>query len=506
MVCTVCGDPVQGAETSCRTCGAPLSASVTLPAGATLNLGQYEVLKVLGQGGFGVTYQARDKRLGHQVAIKELFISGSSRRENTVFAPSTLGTQGFAETKMRFLEEARVLASFNHPGIVRVLNFFEDHGTAYLVMELLDGETLGALLASRGPQEAAAVGRVAASLAETLAEVHRAGLLHRDIKPDNIVLEKSGRVVLIDFGSVRAFAPGKTVSHTRLVTPGYAPLEQYGTAAKFGAYTDIYALGATLHHALTGVMPPPATDRALGTPLPPLPASTPPVLRRVVEAAMAVKVTDRPQSAAELLVLLRGGAPQPAPKPAPTPKPQPKPVPKPPAPPADPLADYLRARHLTEQQLRDLLYDGDLSPGTLPNPVRQALVGRRWLDSAGEVPGPLRRWETPTPKAAPAPVHRPALAALRWTGVVLGILGGVAAALVGEGGPSIALLGGVLGALGGYLLSNLVWWTLPALPAVAGVFAYLYGEDAALPPVYLVGLPLLAALISFGVLRAVRRL
>ena len=331
MVCTVCGDPVQGAEASCRTCGSPLSASVTLPAGATLNLGQYAVLKVLGQGGFGVTYQARDKRLGHQVAIKELFISGSSRREQTVFAPSTLGTQGFAETRARFLEEARVLASFNHPGIVRVLNFFEDNGTAYLVMELLEGETLGALLASRGPQEAAAVGRVAASLAETLAEVHQAGLLHRDIKPDNIVLEKSGRVVLIDFGSVRAFAPGKTVSHTRLVTPGYAPLEQYGTAAKFGAYTDIYSLGATLHHALTGVMPPAATNRMLGTPLPPLPSSTPPGLRRAVEAAMAITVTNRPQSAAELLVLLRGGAPQSEPKSAPTaqPKPQPKPRPAP---------------------------------------------------------------------------------------------------------------------------------------------------------------------------------
>ncbi|WP_199776980.1 serine/threonine-protein kinase [Deinococcus sp. NW-56] len=510
-VCTVCGAPVQGGEPSCRTCGAPLADSVTLPVGTRLNLGQYIVLGVLGQGGFGITYEARDARLGHRVAIKELFISGSNRRGTTVLAPSTLGAREFAETKARFLEEARVLASFNHAGIVRVLNFFEESGTAYLVMEFLEGETLGGHLASRGPLGAALTGRIAVSLAETLAEVHQAGLLHRDIKPDNIVLEKSGRVVLIDFGSVRAFAPGQTVRHTRLVTPGYAPLEQYGTAAKFGPYTDVYALGATLHHALTGVMPPAATDRMLGTPLPPLPAGTPAGLRRAIEAAMAVKVADRPQSAGELLALLRGGAAQPAPKsearPA-APKPKPKPAPPRPKPPPDPLTAYLQAQRLTEGQLRDLLYDGDLHAGSLPMPVRQTLVGRGWLDSAGEVPAPLRRWSEPAPDPPPVTRPRPALTVLRLLGAALGALLGIGLGLAEVGdGAAVYLIGGALGALGGYLLGNLVWWALPLLlPLVAGVLAYRYSVQAALAPLYLAGLPVLAVLVSFGLLRAVRRL
>ncbi|WP_235204217.1 serine/threonine-protein kinase [Deinococcus sp. RL] len=485
-----------------------MNASITLPVGTLLNLGQYVVRDVLGQGGFGITYEARDTRLGHRVAIKELFIGGSHRRGSTVLAPSTLGAHEFAETKARFLEEARVLARFSHPGIVRVLNFFEESGTAYLVMEFLEGETLGARLASRGPLEAALVGRVAVSLAETLAEVHQAGLLHRDIKPDNIVLEKSGRVVLIDFGSVRAFAPGKTVSHTRLVTPGYAPLEQYGTAAKFGAYTDIYALGATLHHALTGVMPPPATDRMLGTPLPPLPASTPAGLRRAIEAAMAVKVADRPQSAGALLALLRGEVPQTTP-PAEA-RPQfPPPAPSRPQPPANPLTAYLQAQGLTEGQLRDLLYGGDLHPGSLPVPVRQVLVRQGWLDRAGEVPVPLRRWSEPV--SAPArrsPGARPALTVLRVLTTALGALVGVGLALAEVAdGLAASVVGGVLGALGGYLLGNLVWWALPLLlPVLGGALTYRYSVQASLAPLYLVGLPLLAVLLSFGLLRAMRRL
>jgi len=338
-----------------------------------------------------VTYQARDQRLGHRVAIKELFVDGSTRRGATVFAPTSLGTKEFGETKSRFLDEAKALAHFRNPGIVRVLNFFEDNNTAYLVMEFLEGRTVGAQIEEQGTLGAGAVERIAVATAQTLVAVHKAGLLHRDIKPDNIFLEKSNRVVLIDFGSVRSFAPGKTMSHTRLVTPGYAPLEQYGTAAKFGPYTDIYALGATLYHALTGKMPPPATDLMLGTPLPPLPRGTPAPLRRAVEQAMAVKVADRPQSADAFLELL---------KPAPPPPPKPKPAPP------DALVTYLRQQNLTEPQLRNRLYEGTLDPAQLPSPVRQMLIQKQWLNAAGQVPEHLRRTA-----ARPAPSPAEVLAA-----------------------------------------------------------------------------------------------
>ena len=172
---------------------------------------------------------------------------------------------------------------------------------------------------------------VARSVAKTLEVIHQRGLLHRDIKPDNIFFTQTGRIVLIDFGSVRAFVTGKTLSHTRLVTPGYAPLEQYGNSGRFGPYTDIYALGATLLHALTGQMPPPATDLMLGTPLPPMPDSTLPGLRRAVTQAMALRVEDRPQSAQALLAILMTPTSKPGTAAAPLPVPS-APVSRPAAP------------------------------------------------------------------------------------------------------------------------------------------------------------------------------
>ena len=337
--CPLCSSVVPDRAVSCPVCGNPLS-SQTLPVG-TLLQGKYRIDKVLGQGGFGITYAVTQVLLGARFAIKEMFPNGTVRQGHTVHPPTTFDLAGWQQAKQGFTEEARVLARFNHPDIVRVLDLFEEGGTAYMVMEHLEGETLQDRLNREGALPVAEVGAIALRVAQALKLVHDAGLLHRDIKPDNIFLEASGRIVLIDFGSARTFESGKTMQHTRMVTPGYAPMEQYGSAMKFGPYTDIYALGATLYHALSGRMPPAAPDLLQGTALPPLPSSVPPELRRAVEQAMAPKIADRPQGADEFMRLLAQTA-RPAPRPVPSPAPAPRmpspqapaPQPVPPAPPA----------------------------------------------------------------------------------------------------------------------------------------------------------------------------
>ncbi|SEJ31999.1 Protein kinase domain-containing protein [Deinococcus reticulitermitis] len=340
-----------GGAVTCPVCGAPLgsgsaASSQALPPGTVLQ-GKYRLEKVLGQGGFGITYAGTQLQLGMRVAVKELFPQGSSRRGMTVLPPPPSIDPDWAGTKRRFGEEARAVARFSHPNIVRVFDQFEENGTAFLVMELLDGSSLDSVIEKGGPLPPAEVQRIAAQALSALAVVHDQGMLHRDIKPGNLFLERSGRVVLIDFGSARQYVAGQATSHTRLVTPGYAPLEQYGSQAKFGPYTDIYAFGATLYHALSGQMPPAATDRMNGAPLPPLPASTPAPLRRAVEKAMAVRVQDRPQSAREMLELLTAPgqpAPNPVPPAAPAPRPQTQTRPTPQARPAPQPAPQPRAQ------------------------------------------------------------------------------------------------------------------------------------------------------------------
>lgn len=294
--------------------GIDVHATHHLPVGTRLKGGRYTLGKVLGQGGFGITYLGADTQENRPVAIKELFPEGSSRRANSrnVVPPTSLLGAGFTETMEKFEEEARVMAKFNHPGIVQVFDIFEENGTAYLVMEFLKGQTLGKRIEKQGKLPAREVQDIALKLLDALEVVHGAGMLHRDIKPDNVFLHQDGRVVLIDFGSARQFAQGKTLQHTRLVTPGYAPLEQYGTAGKFGPYTDLYALGATLYHALMGVVPPAATDRVQSNQPLRLPRETPDGLEQAVNRALEIRVDRRPQSVAEFRAILLGQR-QPAP-------------------------------------------------------------------------------------------------------------------------------------------------------------------------------------------------
>ncbi|GGJ56268.1 hypothetical protein GCM10008938_48060 [Deinococcus roseus] len=282
--------------------------------GSLLHGQRYRIQQVIGQGGFGITYRAEDLNLRREVAIKELFPQGCTR-QGTLVLPVTGSLELLEHTRKDFLKEGQALAKFQHPGIVRVMDTFEENHTAYLVMEFLQGETLGERLAS-GPLSPEETLKIAIRSAEALQDMHQAGILHRDIKPENLFLEGSGRVVLIDFGSSRPYQSEKTMQYTRMVTPGYAAPEQYATQAKFAPYTDIYALGATLYHALTGQPPVNATDRLLGMKLPEVSGKVPAFLKDAVQSSLSLNVQDRPQSAQNLLNLLQGAPLQPRQKPA----------------------------------------------------------------------------------------------------------------------------------------------------------------------------------------------
>jgi serine/threonine protein kinase len=309
MTCPFCGAEV-GNATICPQCGATvatpsISVSLSLPLGTKLFGGKYSVGKVLGQGGFGITYMGADNLLSRPVAIKELFPEGCQRNGTTV-QPTRIPPSDFSSMKQKFLDEARLLASLNHPGIVKVYDFFEENNTAYMVMEYLRGKSLAKLVEERGGalSEKEAVGYIL-KVCEALDVVHKAGYLHRDIKPENIIVCEDGRVVLIDFGAARAYMAGKTGRMTVILTPGYAPLEQYAEQAKRGAYTDIYALGATLYYLLTGQVPVSAADRILRG----VREINGRVSRQVEEAvmkAMAMRVEERPQSVGEFVRLLKG--------------------------------------------------------------------------------------------------------------------------------------------------------------------------------------------------------
>ncbi|MBN9537255.1 MAG: protein kinase [Alphaproteobacteria bacterium] len=286
---------------------------VALPTGT--KIGRYEVLAVLGQGGFGITYRAFDSQLGREVALKEFLpTSLAVRRHGSTVSPrSTRVFDDFAKGRDRFVAEGRTLATLHRaPGIVRVFDFLEQNGTAYIVMELLGGETLDRWLSRRGRLEPHVVGRILWTLLDGLEQVHDAGFLHRDIKPSNIMLDDQGHPTLIDFGAARAAMAGQTATMTAVFTPGYAAAEQMSAAGQ-GPWTDIYGLSATLYHAIAGKAPPSSIDRALEDHCEPIArlagADFPPGLLAGLDAGLAVRASDRPQSIADWRTVFASGDP-----------------------------------------------------------------------------------------------------------------------------------------------------------------------------------------------------
>jgi peptidoglycan hydrolase-like protein with peptidoglycan-binding domain len=285
----------------------PNSDLVTLRPGQAV--GRYRIVSVLGQGGFGITYRALDSELGREVAIKEYLPAALAVRQDgaTVVPRSKSAAEDYAWGRDRFIAEGRTLAALHRvTGIVLVHDFLEANGTAYLVMELLSGQTLQQHVVRHGPLDSKAVGALLPPLLDGLERVHASGFLHRDIKPANILLDGEGRPTLIDFGASRAAVAGRSQALTAIFTPGYAAVEQFTSAAQ-GPWTDIYGLAATLHYAVTGRPPPNAVDRVLDDTYTPLAHGTwphSPGLLAAIDAGLAVRSTDRPQSIAAWRTLL----------------------------------------------------------------------------------------------------------------------------------------------------------------------------------------------------------
>ena len=309
-----------------------------LPVGQALS--DYRIEGILGQGGFGITYLATDTNLNRKVAIKEYVPRDFAVRDGTL----TIRASGNDEDRetfkwglTRFLEEAKMLALFNHPNIVAVRRFFQANGTAYLVMDYCDGESLDAIIARGGPLSNAQLESMLFPLLNGLEEIHRTNFLHRDIKPANIYIRRDGSPMLLDFGAARAATGNHSRGVTTLIADGYSPIEQYSANGRQGPWTDIYSFGATLYRAVTGERPQDSPGRMVEDNLVPAARKAQGTyavnILAAIDAAMSVRPEQRPQSVAQWRQMISVKSPplQPKPEPKPVPKPRPRPLPNPPA-------------------------------------------------------------------------------------------------------------------------------------------------------------------------------
>jgi serine/threonine protein kinase len=278
------------------------SYRLALPTGSIL--GEYRVVKVLGQGGFGITYLCEDIRMDVQVAIKELLPLEFVTRSNdaTVALVTRSAKAGFEWAKQRFIAEAQILSRLSHPNVVRAFRLLELNETAYLVMEYVRGSSLRDWVRTNPNPSEKQLTQIFLSLLDGLEYIHREGLLHRDISPDNIMIRDTGSPLLLDFGSARAVLSTKR-NFTNVVRHGFSPIEQYQSIGPQGGYTDIYALAGTIIYVLTGSIPPSAIDRLanqdLFRPLAKKMANrySRPLLE-AIDAAFAVNPKARPQTVA----------------------------------------------------------------------------------------------------------------------------------------------------------------------------------------------------------------
>jgi len=287
----------------------------TLRAGSLLQNGKYRIIEILGQGGFGITYLAEQTGLGRRVAVKEFFMKDLCNRDDAtseVSVPSTGSRELVEKFRHKFLREARMIAALDNPHIVRIYDVFEENGTAYYVMEHLDGGSLTDEVRQSGPLPEARALDYIRQVADALAYLHGQNILHFDVKPSNILVGKSGQAVLIDFGISKHYdeAGSQTSSTPVGISKGYAPMEQYqqGEISTFTPATDIYSLGATLYFLLTGQTPPSASE-VNEDGLPPLPSGIDAPIREAIVKAMAPRRKDRPQTVKEFLALLEAPVP-----------------------------------------------------------------------------------------------------------------------------------------------------------------------------------------------------
>ncbi len=320
-LCMNCFEPRQG-ENPCPKCGAPVKppsqSGFTLPPGTILS-GKYLVGKVLGQGGFGITYLGFDLNLKSKIAIKEYFLNGFVTRRNGKIVPANpQNRETFLEGVETFYREAENLARFrSNPIIVNVYDFFRENGTAYIVMEYITGTSLETYLEKKngklGYNETL---RILNPIMDALDTLHNAGFLHRDVSPDNILIATDGRIRLIDFGATLPALKGSRENLPTILKTGYAPIEQHAQAEAQGSWTDLYALGATFYRCLTGEAILEATDRILKDSLSAPSkkgAILPSAADRAIVKALAIHSEDRIQTIAEFRdALSRSQSPMPA--------------------------------------------------------------------------------------------------------------------------------------------------------------------------------------------------
>jgi serine/threonine protein kinase len=294
-------------------------AASALAAGTRLH--EFELQKILGIGGFGIVYQAFDHALEREVAIKEYMPASLAGRTETMRVSLRSGSdeESFRLGRESFVKEAKLLARFDHPSLLKVFRYWEANGTAYMAMPVLRGRTLKQVRqAQEGPVDEAWLRRILMPLLGAIETLHNESVYHRDIAPDNIQIEPDGRPVLMDFGAARRVLSDKTQSLTAILKPAYAPIEQYGEAGavKQGPWTDLYALGATLHYMLLGRPPAPATARTVDDEEVLLTQAHLPQCSEgfllAIQWMLRPRPNDRPQSVAQLREVLEGRAAVPA--------------------------------------------------------------------------------------------------------------------------------------------------------------------------------------------------
>lgn len=282
----------------------------SLPAGYALQ--EYRIERLLGVGGFGLTYLAIDTNLNLRVAVKEYLPTDLALRnpDHSVVPSSTENAEDFMWGKRRFLDESRTLAEFRHPNIVRVMRFFEAKGGAYMVMEYVEGDSLADWIKPRRPLSQSDIAALSAPLLEGLQVIHNAGYTHRDIKPGNIYVRYDGSPVLLDFGSARQ---NNKKEVTAIVTPGYAPFEQYHSQGRQGPWSDLYAFAGVLYWMTTGHRPVEAAARVREDTMAPAVQAAErnrysAEFLAAIDWALAPHEDDRPKSVHEWRAALLGGA------------------------------------------------------------------------------------------------------------------------------------------------------------------------------------------------------
>ena len=263
-------------ETFCSECGRPYGSVETEPFAlkpGTILDGKYLVGEMLGQGGFGITYIGFDLLLEQKVAIKEYYpmSTGMVSRENSttvVWSSAVMQKSGMEKGFDSFLKEARKMAKLGGiSGVVGVKSVFIQNETAYIVMDFIEGETLLKKLQREGPMDYGTCISLMTPIMQALAEVHKHGIIHRDISPDNIMVQNDGRLILLDLGAAKDLdiqgKDGNMQSSQMVAKQGFSPVEQYGRDGKIGSWTDVYAMAATIYYCCTGVLPPSATDRMI---------------------------------------------------------------------------------------------------------------------------------------------------------------------------------------------------------------------------------------------------